>query len=153
VVVAFDGSPESVVAVRTAAALFPDRTLLVATVWEPGLVMAAVPAGEMGSAAYVPPSPEQIAAVDEAQRDHAESAAAAGVRLATEAGCAAEAVPIPDTANIADTLAEIADERDAAAIVVGSRGLGRVKSALLGSTSHRLLHQTRRPVVVVRAPE
>ena len=60
---------------------------------------------------------------------------------------------MPDEVNVAETLARLADERDAAAVVVGTRGLGRVKSAMLGSTSRGLMHHTRRPVVVVRAPE
>jgi nucleotide-binding universal stress UspA family protein len=55
--------------------------------------------------------------------------------------------------NIADTIAGVAELRDAAAIVVGSRGLGRIKSALLGSTSRELVHHAKRPVVVVHAPE
>jgi nucleotide-binding universal stress UspA family protein len=53
---------------------------------------------------------------------------------------------------VADTIAAIAEQRDAAALVVGARGMGRVKSAFVGSTSRRLLHDTRRPLLVVRAP-
>jgi nucleotide-binding universal stress UspA family protein len=37
--------------------------------------------------------------------------------------------------------------------VVGSRGLNGIKSLLLGSVSHALLHQTDRPVVVVPSAE
>jgi nucleotide-binding universal stress UspA family protein len=59
---------------------------------------------------------------------------------------------VPDSANIAETLIAIADERDARAIVVGSRGLGAVKARVLGSTSRKLLHDTHRPVLVVRTP-
>jgi len=42
---------------------------------------------------------------------------------------------------------------DACAIVVGSRGLGRVKSRLFGSTSRTLLERSDRPVLVVKAPD
>lgn len=50
----------------------------------------------------------------------------------------------------AERLAELARERDAEEIVVGSRGLGRF-SAALGSVSHALLQHADRPVVVVPA--
>jgi len=154
VVVAFDGSPEAVEAVRTAATLFRDRLLLVVTVWEPGIAMAAamMPVGDIGGGSYTPPAPEAVEALDKAQLEHAQAAAEAGVRLATEAGATAEALPVPDSSDVSDTIAAIVEERDAAALVVGSRGMGRVKSALTGSTSRRLLHETRRPVLIVRAP-
>ena len=42
-------------------------------------------------------------------------------------------------------LLQLADEHDAAAIVVGSEGLGAVKSALFGSVSAGLLHHCKRP--------
>ena len=50
----------------------------------------------------------------------------------------------------AERIAELASERDATEIVIGSRGLGRF-SAALGSVSHALLQQADRPVVVVPA--
>src|SRR3954449_837188 len=155
VVVAFDGSPEALEAVRTAATLFRDRPVLVVTVWEPGLAMAGamLPAGDVGGTNFIPPTPDQIEAVDEAARDHAQAAAEAGTRLASDLGATAESLHVPDRADVTDTLVGIAEERDAAALVVGARGLGRVKSALLGSTSRRLLRETRRPVLVVRAPD
>jgi nucleotide-binding universal stress UspA family protein len=52
----------------------------------------------------------------------------------------------------ADGLIELADERDAPVIVVGTKGNGLFKSAILGSTPHKLLHWTERPVLVVPAP-
>jgi len=60
----------------------------------------------------------------------------------------AEAVVLEGSA--APRLAELAREREAEEIVVGSRGLGRF-SAALGSVSHALLQQADRPVVVVPA--
>lgn len=53
----------------------------------------------------------------------------------------------------AEALERVADTRGADEIVVGSRGRGRVRGAL-GSVSHALLRDARRPVVVMPpAPE
>ena len=150
VVVAFDGSEPSKAAIRAAATLFPGRRLLVASVWEPGLAMATMPAppGSTGLA-YPLPSADEIATVDRLERDHASSLADAGVQLATSLGADAVALAVPDGADIAETVVGIADDHHAAAIVVGSRGRGGIK-AMFGSTSRRVLHDARRPVVVVR---
>ncbi len=96
--------------------------------------------------------PAEAAALDRAQSDHAAEVAEAGARLARELGATAEALSVPDSANVARTLIEIAEERDARAIVVGSRGLGGIKMRVLGSTSRKLLHDTHRSVLVVRTP-
>ena len=48
----------------------------------------------------------------------------------------------------AQAIADVARARHADEIVVGARGLGRVR-ALLGSVSHELLHLADRPVVVI----
>jgi nucleotide-binding universal stress UspA family protein len=47
-------------------------------------------------------------------------------------------------------IVRLARDIDADLIVVGSRGLGRVKSAVLGSTSREVLAHADRPVLVVR---
>jgi nucleotide-binding universal stress UspA family protein len=50
----------------------------------------------------------------------------------------------------AEALAELAGERNADMIVVGSHGERPIAAAILGSTPHRLLHLSSRPVLVVR---
>jgi nucleotide-binding universal stress UspA family protein len=60
---------------------------------------------------------------------------------------------VRDQSDAADAIVAVANERDAAAIVVGSRGLKGLRSKLLGSTSAALLRKAGRPVVVVRHPE
>ncbi len=48
-------------------------------------------------------------------------------------------------------LVALADQHDARMIVVGSYGEAPLKGALIGSTAHKLLHLSERPVLVVRA--
>ena len=48
-----------------------------------------------------------------------------------------------------EQIVELAKTRDAQVIVVGSRGLGAVKGALLGSVSSGVIHRADRPVLVV----
>jgi nucleotide-binding universal stress UspA family protein len=48
-------------------------------------------------------------------------------------------------------LVALADEHDARMIVVGSSGERPLKGALIGSTAHKLLHLSERPVLVVRS--
>ena len=91
--------------------------------------------------------------MDEAQRDHSADTAGAGVELARRLGATAEPLSVPDEVDVAGTIASLADQHDVSVVVTGARGLGRVKAGLLGSTSQGLLHGTRRPVLVVRAPE
>lgn len=55
--------------------------------------------------------------------------------------------------SAAQALTDLADERDARLIVVGSHGESPIQGALIGSTSHKLLHIANRPVLVVPAPE
>lgn len=52
----------------------------------------------------------------------------------------------------AEGLAELAKERDARVIVVGTRGEGPFHAAMLGSTPHKLLALADRPVLVVPEP-
>jgi nucleotide-binding universal stress UspA family protein len=153
VLVAFDGSDAARSALTTAAELFPDRRLVVVSVWEPGLAAAMAPLRDSTGIGYTAPTPEEMAAIDRAQRDHAVDAADEGVRIAEELGATAQALPLADEARIADTLGAAAERCDAGVVVVGSRGLGGVKARLFGSTTRDLLRHCGRPVLVVRAPD
>jgi nucleotide-binding universal stress UspA family protein len=52
-----------------------------------------------------------------------------------------------------DEIVAYADSVDADVLVLGSRGHGAIASALLGSVSRGVLHETRRRVLVVRGAE
>jgi nucleotide-binding universal stress UspA family protein len=51
----------------------------------------------------------------------------------------------------AHALSDVATQRDARMIVVGSYGESPLKGAVLGATAYRLVHVAERPVLVVRA--
>jgi nucleotide-binding universal stress UspA family protein len=52
-----------------------------------------------------------------------------------------------------DALVDVADQADAQMIIVGSYGEKPLRGAIIGSTAHKLLHLSERPVLVVRAAE
>ena len=51
----------------------------------------------------------------------------------------------------ADALVQVADRLDARMIVVGSRGEGPLRGAIIGSTPHKLMQLAERPLLVVPA--
>jgi len=55
--------------------------------------------------------------------------------------------------NAVNEIVAYADEIDADLIVIGSRGHGAIANALLGSVSRGVLHEARRPVLVVRGSQ
>jgi nucleotide-binding universal stress UspA family protein len=150
VLVAYDGSAESRAAVRSAVTLLPGRRLIVVTVWEPGLATAIASASAI---ALRSPSAEMTTETARVERDEAAGTASAGAEFARELGATADSIAVGDETNAAVGIASEAERHDACAVVVGSRGLGRVKAPLLGSTTQGVLRHTRRPVVVVRAPQ
>lgn len=156
IIVAYDGTPQAKAAVREAAHLFGSgtRPVLVLTVWEPGLMNVAIAPAPGGiGAAVPPPDPEVVREVDRSEEDHARAIAEDGAALARSLGLASEALAVRDEANVADTIVHVADERDAQAVVVGSRGLSHLRSVLIGSTSDGVLHRIRRPLLIIHADE
>jgi nucleotide-binding universal stress UspA family protein len=150
VLIAYDGSEVSRAAVRHAAELFAGRPAVLATVWEPGLAMVPVALPGTMPGDVLPPDPATVEAIDRSQREHAASVAADGAELARSFGLAAEPKAVPDEVDVADTLIDIARERDAAVVVVGSHGISGLRRRLLGSVSRKLIEHCDRPVLVIR---
>ena len=146
--VAFDGSAAARQAVAAAAALLKPRATIVLTVWEVGLAHAAVappPDVAMTPAA----DPSALLAFDEALRGHAERVANDGAELARSLGLDAEPLAMVDVGDIARTIVEVARQRKAAMIVVGSRGLSGLRARFEGSTSKGVVKRAPCPVFVV----
>jgi nucleotide-binding universal stress UspA family protein len=146
--IAFDGSAAARQAVAAAAALLKPRTTLVLTVWEAALAHAAVaPPPDVAMTPAVDPS--TMLTFDEALRGQAERVSNDGVELARSLGLDAEPLAMADVGDIARTIAEVARERGAATIVVGSRGLSGLRGRFEGSTSRGVMKHAPCPVVVV----
>jgi nucleotide-binding universal stress UspA family protein len=139
IVIGYDGSEGARDAVRRAAETVSQRTALVVYVYPHAEEMAA----GLGVPVTMPTDAVQTL------RRHADEIANKGAELARTSGLVAEGVAVEAKGGVADALLGLARERNASAIVVGSRGLGGVTSALLGSVSSKLIHDADRPIVVV----
>ncbi|HEY8583270.1 MAG TPA: universal stress protein, partial [Capillimicrobium sp.] len=97
--------------------------------------------------AYVfdPEAPPRLAGYGDALRADAEERLAEARDEAALSGAEIVAVPNP---NPARALHQLAEERDAGAIVVGACHRGRVGRAILGSVSRGVLHDAPCPVAV-----
>jgi nucleotide-binding universal stress UspA family protein len=137
IIVATDGSPGAECAVEKAVLLAQalGESLTVFAAWQ-------VPTSTFayGQVAWTP----ELA---EAERERAERAAESAAAIAADANVNVEVVvrqgmPV-------DQILQLADERDAALIVLGSHGWGAIKRMWFGSVSTRVLHDAHRPVLVV----
>lgn len=137
ILIATDGSEAGRAAVEAGVELAADEGASVLLVHVVSILDFAE--HENGSS---PPLPQRLprAEADPALRDGLGVAAQQGVEASAEL-----LVGYPPKQIVRLASAEGAD-----LIVVGSRGLGRVKSALLGSTSREVLAHAERPVLVVR---
>jgi len=83
--------------------------------------------------------------------DEANAQVAASVEVLTQAGVKAHgAVRNTIFGYAAREIVNDAIEVDADVIVMGSRGRGDIAGLLLGSTAHKVIHLSDRPVLVVR---
>jgi nucleotide-binding universal stress UspA family protein len=146
ILIAYDGSDDAKAAIAFAGQILRGESAVVLTVWERlATTSARASAGLMMTI-------DGDTAGDEAIGEALRQLARHGADLARQAGL--DAVPRCEADSVAvwATIVDVADEIDATLIVTGTRGLGGVRSLLLGSTSDRVLHHTHRPVLVVPAP-
>jgi nucleotide-binding universal stress UspA family protein len=144
VVIGTDGSDDAVAAARQALDLLtPDATIhLISVVETPAIVGAGMESGFAGGIA----TPEEI---DAAWAGVMDEATAALARTARELGATSVEQHV-ERGEPGAVLCERADALGAALVVVGSRGRGAIRRALLGSVSSYVLHNSPCPVLVVR---
>lgn len=145
--IGFDGSDGAVAAVRAAAPLVATRSALVVTVWEPALNDPLTWSNDLPGGTMLDPNTADV--LDDAEQARAQQVAHAGAALLETLGFSAEPLVAADTGNVAATLIELAAERSASAILIGSRGHGALKRLFLGSTSEALLRHARCPLLIV----
>ena len=97
---------------------------------------------------YGMPLPERQSA------DYRDALHELGEKFIREAGERAGAAGVPVDSELvfekaAQALADAALKYDARMVVVGAHGESPIRGALLGSTAHKLLHLSERPVLVV----
>jgi nucleotide-binding universal stress UspA family protein len=149
ILASYDGSADAQAAIDHAAQLMPGSEVTVLTVWEPfQLALSRTGGMGMGMGAYYPDTGE----IDAASEAAASAQASEGADRATAAGLVAKPRIALREDRIAGAILAVADELDADAIVLGTRGLTGLRSMLLGSVSHAVLQHADRSVVVVPSP-
>jgi nucleotide-binding universal stress UspA family protein len=142
ILICYDGSEDSERAVDTAATLLGPRDAVVLDV-APTMTFAE---SMVATASVVPGRAfEDVNTADALRR------AEAGAAHARRSGLRAE-----PRATLASTtwqgIVDVADELDAAAIVIGSRGLRGLHEVAGGSVSHDVATHSGRPVLIVPPP-
>jgi nucleotide-binding universal stress UspA family protein len=136
-----DGSDNALAAVRHAIALVNDglrASFVLANVQEPAYLYELVLVHDI----------EAIERVSGAAAAHALEG---GEALLRAAGIACEREVA--TGDAAHMLLEIAERCGCDAVLMGARGMGPLRSALLGSVSNEVLHACRLPVTIVHPAE
>jgi len=149
ILVCYDGSPDAQSAVESAGRLFGQQRTTILTVWESVVHVMARGGATTALAAAESDSDRIDAASERDARARAEDAA----EHARRAGLDAEPRVAEAQTGIAQAILAEADAVDADVIVLGTRGLHGLKSVLLGSVSHEVLHESSRPVMVIPSSE
>lgn len=148
ILICYDGSDDAKAAIERASVLFGKERAVVLTVWESFADLFTRTPGGLGFG--VPTDQEEF---DRASRERAEQEAQEGATLARDHGIDATATVRARSGTVANTILTEADEVDADAIVLGSRGLGGIASLLIGSVSHAVIQSANRTVVTTPSPK
>src|SRR5436305_10243202 len=141
-----DGSPGARRAIGVAGGLLGGGPAVVLTVWQPlGLSLLAPVSGTIARASGIGGEFDEVAA------NAASECAAQGVELARASGFDPVATALDGRPR--EVIVETAQRQSARVIVLGSRGLSGVESALLGSVATGVLHHSHGvPLLVVPPP-
>lgn len=142
ILIAYDGSDCAMAAVREAGRqLRDDRTVIVLTVWEP---LDAVPFWGVPMATMPSEMTEEVVA-------QARKVADQGAALAAESGLGEAETQVELGAPVWARIVEVAQQRGASVIVLGSHGRSGVGYAVMGSVATAVAHHAKAPVLITRA--
>jgi nucleotide-binding universal stress UspA family protein len=144
ILIAYDGSEDADYALDEAAEMCAGRRAVVLYVRQ---LLESVAAHLEGH-----PALERLSDADAFERDAAERIAAQGAERARAAGIDAEPEVASSIESVGDTIVHVSEQLDAPLVVLGSRGLRGLRSILLGSVSHHVVHHAHRPVLVIPSP-
>jgi len=149
ILICYDGSADAQAAIDQAGLLMAGSEATVLVIWETILeTMTRHGALGMGMIGFSGDDGAADAAIKQAAVD----TAADGVQRAAAAGLVAQPRVVNRNDDIAAVILAEAAGLDAGVIVLGTRGLGGVKSLMLGSVSHAVLHHADRAVLVIPSP-
>jgi nucleotide-binding universal stress UspA family protein len=148
ILICYDGSDDAKAAITHVGQLLPGADATLLTVWEPFEKFSP------GGRSRLSPLSTIVdpGAADERLHASARELVDEGVELAAAAGLKAEPATTEQHDSVADAILRTAEELDADVIVLGSRGHGMLGS-MLGSTSHKVLQQADRMVLVIPSPK
>lgn len=139
ILIATDGSRDALAATRMGGELARAqgaKVILVHAVAMPPVIPGAV----------APPT-DYMTYLDE----QAKHAIAASEKVLKDYGVESEAVVVRSS-PAANVILNVADDRDVDLIVIGHRGMGAIGRLFLGSVSNRVVHESRRPVLLAPPP-
>ncbi len=151
ILIGYDGSDDSMAAIDRAAELMPGVEAKVLTIWEE-LLDSMIRSGSMGVGMGFAGGYGDDGKLDAASQKAAFETAATGAERATAAGLSAQPLTANRHGHIGEAILIASRELDPDVVVVGTRGLGGIKSLLLGSVSLEVVRHADRPVLVVPSP-
>jgi nucleotide-binding universal stress UspA family protein len=145
ILICYDGSDEAKHAIEEAGGVLAPGPAIVLTSWEVlSIAVGGYPLDEFATGI-------SYTDLDKASTARAERLAADGVELAAKQGFQAQSVV--QQGPPAEAIVDVARDRHAKVIVLGSRGYTGLRASMIGSVSNAVIHHSPCPVLVVRREE
>lgn len=145
ILICYDGSDEAKHAIEEAGEVLPGGPAIVLTTWEVlSIAVGGYPLDEFATGI-------SYSDLDKAASARAERLASDGAGMAGARGFQAE--PLVREGPPGEAIVDVARDRKAKVIVIGSRGYTGLRASMLGSVSNAVIHHAPCPVLVVRRPD